>query len=676
MRDSSKPPAKGWPMGARCLVAAALAVAGLGLLAAPAAVVPDPLPPPVINTTVDQSLGDCSVTCSLRDAIALSAAGATLAVPAGHYVLTLGDITITQSLTLAGAGARTTVIDGNSTSGGATGGIFNITSPISVELDDLSLINGVADQQGGAISSFDLTNSGGSALTIRRCTIANNQVTGGQAGGVAQIRGLLFIEDSTISNNSSFPLGGSALLVEGASVEITNSTITGNSAPSFSPNGAVLIISGQVAFVNDTITANPGGKGLSAFFSLVALVNDAIAENPAGDCRFVSPVTTFTDHSLDSDNSCGLSVANGDLPGVNPLLGTLANHGGMTDTVALLGGSPAINAGDNANCPPTDQRGVTRPQGPACDIGADEDTLVSITVNNASVTVLEGQTAVNGGTVHDADGDPITLTASVGTVVNNGDGTWSWSLPATDPAQSQTVTITATTDDGPALASSVSFDLTVLPPSCTSASASNFNGTPIAGGDTIWFNAVVAVKGIQPGITSRVNFAGSTVRFTAGGTAYDLAVPNATIVFSPAASQASTTYDAASMSWTTTVPASYAGKVFLSGLAFAVPAGGLPGGTNPVTWSGGFTSDAPNLNVQWQWAAAVYTQFATDYNAVGVKPIDGGKLNPYPNSDHAGTPENDRPFVTGGARGGGGSNFTGSYSGTHAVVPCPTPLPE
>jgi CSLREA domain-containing protein len=138
MRDSNNPLAKGWPMGARCLVAAALAAAGLGLLAAPAAagphpisppVVTNPLPPPVINTTVDQSLGDCSVTCSLRDAIALSAAGATLAVPAGHYVLTLGDITITQSLTLAGAGARTTVIDGNSTSGGPTGGIFNITVP-------------------------------------------------------------------------------------------------------------------------------------------------------------------------------------------------------------------------------------------------------------------------------------------------------------------------------------------------------------------------------------------------------------------------------------------------------------------------------------------------------------------------------------------------------------------
>jgi hypothetical protein len=63
--------------------------------------------------------------------------------------------------------------------------------------------------------------------------------------------------------------------------------------------------------------------------------------------------------------------------------------------------------------------------------------------------------------------------------------------------------------------------------------------------------------------------------------------------------------------------------------------------------------------VQWKWAAAVYSQFPTDLGAIGVKPIDGGT-----NSDHAGTPENVKRFVTGGARGGGGSNFTGSYSGT------------
>jgi hypothetical protein len=77
--------------------------------------------------------------------------------------------------------------------------------------------------------------------------------------------------------------------------------------------------------------------------------------------------------------------------------------------------------------------------------------------------------------------------------------------------------------------------------------------------------------------------------------------------------------------------------------------------------------------VQWQWAASVYDNpnFGTDYNALGVKPVDDNHASAYLNSDHAGTPEYFKSDVTGGARGGGGSNFTGSYSGTASTVPAP-----
>src|SRR6185295_11977386 len=127
--------------------------------------------------------------------------------------------------------------------------------------------------------------------------------------------------------------------------------------------------------------------------------------------------------------------------------------------MALLGGSPAVNRGaPSPFCLSTDQRGVSRPQGFACDIGAYEDTLVSITVDNPVVTVNEGQTATNTGTIHDDDGDPITLIASFGTVVNNGDGTWSWSASFNEPA-SGFVQIIALTDDGFQLASAVTFQL-------------------------------------------------------------------------------------------------------------------------------------------------------------------------------------------------------------------------
>jgi hypothetical protein len=62
----------------------------------------------------------------------------------------------------------------------------------------------------------------------------------------------------------------------------------------------------------------------------------------------------------------------------NPKLGPLANNGGPTLTMALLPGSPAINAADQAAAPPTDQRGVPRPQGPGVDMGAFEYQYVPV----------------------------------------------------------------------------------------------------------------------------------------------------------------------------------------------------------------------------------------------------------------------------------------------------------
>jgi hypothetical protein len=69
---------------------------------------------------------------------------------------------------------------------------------------------------------------------------------------------------------------------------------------------------------------------------------------------------------------CGFNNAVGDMQNTNPELGPLANNGGPTQTLALLSGGPAIDAGSDMACPPIDQRGISRPQGPHCDIGAFE----------------------------------------------------------------------------------------------------------------------------------------------------------------------------------------------------------------------------------------------------------------------------------------------------------------
>ncbi|MGH7485742.1 MAG: hypothetical protein ACREMY_09100 [bacterium] len=203
--------------------------------------------------------------------------------------------------------------------------------------------------------------------------------------------------------------------------------------------------------------------------------------------------------------------------------------------------------------------------------------------------------------------------------------------------------------------------------SCVAANASNFNGNAIAAGNFVWFNAVLKVQEIDRASQTTIGFFNSTISFTSGDTTYQMNVPDSLITFSPTAIEASSSFDGTT--WTTVVPSSFSKNVFLDGLSFQVPAGGLAGGINPVTWSGTFLSNASAV-VQWQWGAAVYTQFSTEQAVLGVKPVDGSRANPYRNSDHAGTPENFKPYVTGGARGGGGSNWTGSYSGTEATPVC------
>jgi hypothetical protein len=109
-------------------------------------------------------------------------------------------------------------------------------------------------------------------------------------------------------------------------------------------------------------------------------------------------------------------------------------------------------------------------------------------------------------------------------------------------------------------------------------------------------------------------------------------------------------------------------------VAFPVPCpNGLPGSIHPVAWTASFFASKPGATVDWTWSAAVYTSFSTSYNTLGVKATDSNQYPPYMNSDHAGTPENFKPFVVGGATGGGGSNYTGSLCSTHSVPDLPVP---
>lgn len=203
-----------------------------------------------------------------------------------------------------------------------------------------------------------------------------------------------------------------------------------------------------------------------------------------------------------------------------------------------------------------------------------------------------------------------------------------------------------------------------------SSIVSNFNGTRIPAGDWIWFTAVAKVQGLGSApVTIGLM---SSIQFSVDGTLYVVPVPAGLVTFSPSVSLATTTFT--NGQWVTSLPSSHlAGNIFLTAVAIQAPSSGFPGGINPVTWDSQFFSMTPGLNVNWQWAAAVYdnSSFGADYTQLGVKPCDDNQASIYQNSDHAGTPENFKTYVVGGARGGGGSNFTGSMSATGSVTPTP-----
>jgi hypothetical protein len=203
--------------------------------------------------------------------------------------------------------------------------------------------------------------------------------------------------------------------------------------------------------------------------------------------------------------------------------------------------------------------------------------------------------------------------------------------------------------------------------------ASNFNGTAIPGNSYLWFSSVLKPSGLNatPGPVT-VKFFNQKI----ASSNFSLSVPDTTVIFDPNATFASSAF--INGQWVVRTPKSgLSGNTFLSGLAYKVPVAGLPGGIKPVNWSGTFMTDTAGVSVNWQWATAVYSNFTTDLGALaaggGVKATDDTKGDlTTKNSDHAGTPEQYKSKVIGGAMGGGGSNYTGSLSGTNGVVPCDT----
>ncbi len=217
-------------------------------------------------------------------------------------------------------------------------------------------------------------------LYITDSTLRGNDATGsdpGEGGGaIGAFVSLTILERTTVSDNDAVLVGG-GIMGDQAEIAVVNSTVSGNSVSDGSGQGGGLHFTDVISlFLHSTITDNSAlgeGGGVWTEDPYDAISDGSIiAGNPVGgDCNL--PIDDFSPN-IDSDGSCFPAPGAGSIT-ADPLLGPLLNNGGPTMTHALLTGSPALNIADGGPCNElsgVDQRGLPRPSGGACDLGAFE----------------------------------------------------------------------------------------------------------------------------------------------------------------------------------------------------------------------------------------------------------------------------------------------------------------
>ena len=315
---------------------------------------------------------------SLRDAIANAASGDTINFSTAGTITLASTLTINTSLTITGAGASNVAVSGNNAVQ-----VLSIGPGVTVNLFSLTIQNGLNVGGGtyGSVAGGGIYNAG--TLTLSNSTVSGNTVSAtgngyyvSVYGGGIYNAGTLTLINSTISGNIANGGGNDYYgavtgggLYNAGTLRLSNSTISGNST-----------ISANDFFGSTT------GAGISNGGTLTAK-NSIVANNPSGgNC---AGTIISQGYNLSDDATCAASFTHtGDLnstpAGLDPI--GLKTNGGSTQTIALLSTSPAVDAiplspinyctDASGNAVTTDQRGVTRPQGAACDIGAFELTQV------------------------------------------------------------------------------------------------------------------------------------------------------------------------------------------------------------------------------------------------------------------------------------------------------------
>ena len=352
--------------------------------------------------TTGNDLNTCASAAApcltINGAIGKAVDGDTVNVAIGTYTATGTEVVLLDKSValLGGWNATFTALTGVSTVDGQASRRGMLVSGTTVSMDRFKVQNGFHSNQGGGIE-----HSAGT-LTVSNSTVSSNSAgdpccvgTSGGAG-IDNAAGTLNLNNSTVSGNTILGVTGyvgSGILNSG-DMFVNNSTITGNTN-----SAGVYNLAGTLTINNATISSNPA-NGLEISSGAATMSNTILALNTASGFDCVGTLTSLGYNLIGDTTGCTVTAVPGDMFGTgatptNPGLGALANNGGPTMTQGLLAGSPALNTANPATpgtgadtCLTTDQRGIVRPTGIACDIGAFEGSIpvpMALTPNTDSM---------------------------------------------------------------------------------------------------------------------------------------------------------------------------------------------------------------------------------------------------------------------------------------------------
>jgi hypothetical protein len=250
------------------------------------------------------------------------------------------------------------------TGGNATGAGGGIAGGGAVTIASSTITGNGATTFGGGVFATD-------ALTVTSSTITDNASSTG--GGGIFSDGTITVVDSTIADNPS----GGGIGSGGQPITITNSTITENHAVT----GGGIFTTGSLTLVYATLANNFANAFANLDAATLNSFASVVAQPQGGGINCLAGTTNSSGYNYEEGTTdCGFGSGPGDVAGgPNAQLGALANNGGPTQTLLPQSGSRLLDAipvgacqTDGAAGITTDQRGVTRPQGTGCDIGAVE----------------------------------------------------------------------------------------------------------------------------------------------------------------------------------------------------------------------------------------------------------------------------------------------------------------